>query len=593
MKMWFLEKEMKVVTRILIVSIFLLGLLGSSVLPVFAQEENPLTVDVDRTDLGDNETLTLTVTVRLGSVNLNTPKPELPQLEDFNVISSGTSSQISIVNSVMSTTAVYTYRLQPLHSGELQIGPVSLTVSGETYQSDPITINVYESGTQPPGSENPAVQSPNELSGQDFYIEAEVDKTTPYQGQAVLYTFRLYQAVEFNEQPTYSPPDFTGFWAEKQDGQNQFTSQLAGRTYRITELQTLLFPNEAGEITIKPAGLYIPAGFFSSGGTLSTDPLTLQVKPLPEGAPQGFNGAVGQFNLNVTADTLETRVNEPLTLTITLTGTGNLNNLSDPVWPEIEGMRFYDSNAERNTHLENGQLSGSLVYERLLVPLQSGEFDFPALNYVYFNPQSGQYETTSSQPLHFSVAEGDPQAVAAATPYQNGTQKEDVELLASDIRYLKPAPDTLAKNPASLAASKLYWLAWLFPLLLLGGNWLWQRREDLQQRDPARFHYTRAYQLARKALAAAQKSDQPDLATARVVHDYLSAKLGQKTTGMTLQALSDLLNSRRLEPTLVQRCLDFLKECEHHRFAPTQDPAAAGRLLEITGQLIGELEKAL
>jgi hypothetical protein len=140
---------MKRVKWIFMISIVLLGLLGSSVLPVYAQDENPLTVDVDRTNLGDNETLTLTVTVRLGSVNLNTPKPELPQLEDFNIISSGTSSQISIVNSVMSTTTVYTYRLQPLHSGELQIGPVSLTLSGETYQSDPITTVSYTHLTLP------------------------------------------------------------------------------------------------------------------------------------------------------------------------------------------------------------------------------------------------------------------------------------------------------------------------------------------------------------------------------------------------------------------------------------------------------------
>ena len=584
---------MKVVTRIFMISVFLLGLLGSSVLPVHAQEKTPMTVDVDRTDMGDNETLTLTVTVLLGSVNLNTPKPVLPPLEDFNVVSSGTSSQISIINSVMSTSTVYTYRLQPLHSGELQIGPVSLTLSGDTYQSDPITITVYESGTQQPGNTNPDLQSPDELSGQDYYVEAEVDKTNPYLGEAVLYTFRLYQAVEYFGDPSYSPPDFKGFWVEEQDGHNQFTTQIAGRTYRITEVQSLLFPTKSGEITIEPAQLYIPGDFFSSGGSLTTKPVTLQVKALPEGAPQGFNGAVGQLTLDVTADTLETRVNEPLTLTITLKGSGNLNNLSAPVWPEIEGMRFYDSNAQKNTQIENGQLSGSLVYERLLVPLQSGEYDFPALNYVYFNPESGQYETTSSQPLHFSVAEGDPQAAAAVTPSQNGTQKEDVQLLASDIRYLKPAPSTLAKNPSSLVFSKIFWLAWLFPLLLLGGNFLWMRREDLQQRDPARFHYTRAYQQARKALAAAKKSEQPDLAAARVLTDYLNAKLGQKTGGLTLQALADLLNSHSLDYTLVQDCLNFLKECEHHRFAPTQDPDAAGRLLEKTCLLISDLEKAL
>ena len=72
--------------------------------------------------------------------------------------------------------------------------------------------------------------APTELTGQAFFIEAEVDNPNPYQGEQVLYTFRFYQAESLYDQPEYQSPSFTGFWSEEQsEEQTDYTTEAAGR----------------------------------------------------------------------------------------------------------------------------------------------------------------------------------------------------------------------------------------------------------------------------------------------------------------------------------------------------------------------------
>ena len=113
----------------------------------------------------------------------------------------------------------------------------------------------------------------------------------------------------------------------------------------MTELRTVLFPSLAGPVTIEPARITIPGGFFSSGAELQTQPVALDVKPMPPNAPPSFNGAVGQFTLSGNVDTTQSKVNEPITWEVTLSGWGNLNALPDPTWPDLPEWRSFESQA--------------------------------------------------------------------------------------------------------------------------------------------------------------------------------------------------------------------------------------------------------
>jgi hypothetical protein len=556
-----------------------------------------ISASVDRTRLSTDETLTLVVTINADVSN--PPNPSLPSLEGFTVVGSGSSSQISIVNGAVSTQLIFRYRLQPHAPGDLVIDPIAVTLNGQTFTTEPIAVQVTQGAGAPPSAPPPNATAPTstEFRGQRYFVEAEVDNPTPSIGEQVNYIFRFYEAFDAFGQPQYEAPAFTGFWTENQTEQSQYQVQAGGQFYNVTELRTVLFPSLMGPVTIEPARLTVSGGFFSSGAQLQTQPVSLDVKPLPAGAPPSFHGAVGQFSLSGTLDTTQTRVNVPITWRVTLAGRGNLSALPDPVWPEMAGWRSFESQATTNTQFQNGQVVGERVFERLLVPEAEGEHTIPALEYTYFDPAAGAYQTLTTEEVPVSVAPGDPAAPEAQNyaPAVPGGNKESVEQLATDIRHVKPVPPNLRMGDRSVTESPLYWLAWGVPLLGIVGNFVWQRRQRFWQNNAGLARSSQARKKAKKALARAQ-SGKGDVysAAGQVLTDYLADKLDQPVAGLTYQALATLLEEQGLRPGLIERVGVCLTDAELGRFSPeANDPAHAANLLKEIDVLIGDLEKEL
>ncbi len=270
-----------------IISILLIGLLA---LPAGAQ--SPVTAEVDRNRLSTDEVLTLKVTIDSSAGQPS--QPALPALDGFELLGSSSGTQISIVNGDMSMQATYSYSLHPTQAGQLVINPIAVQIDGQTYSTQPIMIEVSQGTGQVQPAPNQGIpampgfptrpnspgfptipgfpnlnnlfqnmpstgslgnqappldpaDAPTELVGQAFFIEAEVDNPNPYQGEQVIYTFRFYQAESLFDQPEYQPPSFSGFWSEEQsEDQTNYTTEAAGRAYRVTELQTVLFPTGGG-----------------------------------------------------------------------------------------------------------------------------------------------------------------------------------------------------------------------------------------------------------------------------------------------------------------------------------------------------------
>jgi len=559
-------------------------------LPGQAQGQPPITAGVDRTTLAVGETLRLTVTVSIDS--LNPPQPELPPLAGFNIVGTSTSSQFSFINGQMTTTVSTIYQLQAIEAGEWTIDAISLTHGGNTYTTQPIQITVTEGALPQTTAQTPAdASAPSELNGQDFFIEAEVDNPTPYTGQAVTYTFRFYQAVNLFDQPYYDPPTFTGFWSEAQADQGQYNANAAGRLYRVTELYTVLFPTGPGPVTIEPARLTIPGSFFENDARLETRPIELQVQALPEGAPADFAGAVGQYDLSAEVDITSGQVNQPFTLRVTLAGSGNLNSLPDPQWPDTPNWRVFDSQATTNTESKSGQISGSRVYERLMVPEKAGDDTIPPIQYSFFDPQAEEYRTVSTEAIPVTVAPAEDTEAPAVVAVPG---KEEVALLATDIRHLKPVPPVLRQTEAPLTKSWLYWLGWALPVAALAAGVAWQWRVRRRQQDPAWVRSSQAAARARRSVQQAQQAgDDAYVAAARILDSYLSDKLGKPAAGLTHRALASTLGERGVEPALVEQVVDCRRQSEMGRYAPGAEAQTGASLLQQVDALVSELEGQL
>ena len=618
-----MKKSKLAITSIL--SLFLAMILTGTAL---AQGQDVVTAQVDRNNLSTDEVLVLTVTINARS-SLSA-SPTLPALDGFQLAGSNSSTQISLVNGDMSIREVYQFQLRPTRTGDLAIEPITAMVNGQTYSTGPITVSITQ-GTgqmQPgPGSSQPAFPSlpnfpnlnipslpgigsspfdpsggavpvdpaapPQELVGREFFVEAVVDNPTPYQGEQVIYTFRFFEATDsfgMLEQPEYQSSSFSGFWHELRPERGEYRVQAGGRTYNVTQMQTVLFPTVVGEITIEPAILNIPGGFFSRAQTLQTEPITLDVRPLPGNAPAGFRGAVGRFSIQAHADKSATQVNDTVTMQVTLSGQGNIETLPDPVWLEDGDWRAFDSQASIDTDFENGIMGGTKTYSRVLVPTNAGNLTLPAAQFIFFDPKTESYQSISTEPIAITVSPG----TDAAGPTFPAANSATANALPRplEIRPLKSATTASSLAGSALTGQPGYWLLWMVPLLVVSGHLAWQRHKTRARNNLAARRSQQAAKVARRALQQAVKNpEQAQYAAGQILTDYISKKLNRSIGGLTHTELANVLLAKGIAPALVERVQSCLMLSDMGRYAPESVGVSAGDTLAETRNLINELDK--
>ncbi|MDX1437735.1 MAG: BatD family protein, partial [Anaerolineales bacterium] len=362
------------------------------------------------------------------------------------------------------------------------------------------------------------------------------------------------------------------------------------------EIQTSLFPTVVGEVEIEPSAIKTPGSFFQDGSYLQTRPIALDVQPLPPDAPLGFMGAVGQFEIRSEVDKTTTQVNDPVTMSVLLAGRGNLETAPDPAWTEGPEWRAFDSEAAVESWVEDGQRIGTRTYERTLVPTTPGDLTIPPVEYIYFNPQTGAYETARTEAVTIRVA-----PVAGAAPDSSADDDPGTTI----GRAAPEALDQLMPNMEGLRTGNggrsplpeqpAYWLLWTLPVIFLVGQFAWQTGKKRRSANPAARRSQAAAGKARQALRSARR--EADGGAARVgpiLRSYLEDKFNQPLAGLTENNLSLLLTEKGLEPGLVERVITCLHQSEISRFAPEDPTGEASRELSAeAGRLIDALEMSL
>ena len=573
-------------TLVLVLAAAALGSLLVLASPASAQD-SPISAEVDYTQIAIDEVFTLTVTVT-GSTSA--PEPSLPPIDWAKLIDrSPVPPQIDRIGNTFVRKDINYYRLQPTRIGSHIIGPVSVKIGGQTYETEPIQVEVTRAGTgrvsprpAPTPIVLPALSPADEQDA--FLVSAVVDNPSPYVGQQVTYTFRYLSIFQYFAWPRgYEPPEFTGFW-HRQDPRWQELSDIVGtRRYRGMEVNTLIFPAVEGTVTIEPSSITVPPSRFRSGRTLETNPVELEVRPMPNGAPDDFRGAVGDYKVAASITSGRAAANETLTLALLITGRGNLEALPDPEMPEMPGWRSFDGESSANTQIADGELVGARSIERVYIPSAPGEFTIPPIPFSFFDPLAEVYRTVATEPILLTVA---PSSGQEAPPLLS--DRDEVERLGSDIRHIKPAPGELRPTGAAVTSGTAYRLGWAAPLAaiaLTAGLKLYRGR----RRDPVISRRRAAYRNAVQAMDLGGAASPADTAGA-ALSAYLGDVLGQVTSGMTQAELADVLSKHGADEPLVRRVLDALSLSEDAKFAPGIDPAGDG-LLEEVRQLLADLEQ--
>ena len=430
-------------------------------------------------------------------------------------------------------------------------------------------------------------------TGESMFVRASVDNETPYLGQQIAYIFRIYQKSEaalISVQVRYNSPGFTGFWNSQETVQDEYTETIDSNEYRVVELRTLLFPSVVGAVDIAPAVLEVSAGTPGIPGRLESHAVAMEVRPLPGGAPAAFTGAVGRFDISASADATEGKVNEPVRLTVNISGEGNIEALPNPTSPEFAGWRVIESPVSSDSHVVDGQVTGSRTYEIILVPEKPGGLTIPEIRYPHFDPLSEQYVQAATPIIAVTVAGADGSPPVPQLPaVETADQQNPV------MRPLKKAPPSLRRAGTGPADSVVYWVAWGVPALAIAGAVAWRRRRTNQEAARAESQRRSALPDARGVLARAMASgEDPGVAAANAVLSYLSARLEIQLSGLTREALLQRLGEAGVQPELRERVNDCLTEGESARYTPPAGGSAgAAGHADHALQLMGELEGAI
>jgi hypothetical protein len=285
-------------------------------------------------------------------------------------------------------------------------------------------------------------------------------------------------------------------------------------------------------------------------------------------------------------DTRTVAVDEPITMRVTVGGVGNLETLPEPVWPEISDWRSFADDSGSQMAVQNGRLAGQRVYQRILSPKSGGDYILPAIEYTYFNPDTSQYETASTDPIPVTVT-GD--VLPAATPPPAAAAPIPVETATNDIHHIKPVPISLTNYKLPITQSPLYWALWAIPFIVLTADFLRTRRQ--QQFDPVLARRSQAAQQAVQQLKRAE--DDPHTAVHQALTYYLSLKLDQPITGLTQNHLRQLLHNQGVAAEMTEQVAALLHWSEIGRFAPTNGNTQTADAVAQTQQVIAELEQVL
>ena len=544
-------------------------------------------IDRDEATLEDRLVLNLTVTGSASAV------PVLPELTAFDVLPAGQSKQWSFVNGRASTSISYRYVLLPRETGEFVVPAATVEIDGEQLASKPFTVRIRSAGA---------------ASGQerDLFLTTQLSTTTPYVGQQVLFTWRLYRRVDIGE-ARLDPFEFDGFLVEDLGEVREFEAQVNGRTFLVSEIRKALFPQEQGELVLPPTRLSCQVArarqrrsgdvFSDVFGRVATEPkvlrsepLRVEVQPLPA-APPGFSGLVGSFDLKARLSQRKVQAGESVTLTLEVSGSGNVQMIPEPKMPELTAVKMYDDKPGSSIKRQASGLSGSRTFRKALVPQAAGTLTLPPVKLVYFDPDADAFRTAATPeiPLEVLPAEGEEELRLTET-LAPSTGKVAVRILADDILPVYAGIDGLGGSgrptPAQLAAMLL------LPLLTYLAALVAARRRDLHRQDAGLARRRRALARARRRLRriGADGDGQATEALSRCVREFLGDKLGLEGSALTADDARGHLAAAGVAPSRVDEVGGLLERLEAARYGAA---GIAGGQPEQVARLLGRLDREL
>ena len=537
--------------------------------------------------------------------------PNRSMQSSYQMINGHTSSSSSIT---------YTYIVCASKNGTYTISPAHIVVDGKTISSNSLTIKVSGSAQSNSGSsrqhrneEEEIRDAGSQISGSDLFIKVSANKKRVHEQEPILLTYKVYTLVGLTSLRG-DMPDLKSFYTQEVDlpQQKSFSVEtLNGRTYKTTTWsQYVMFPQTTGKLEIPSItfeGIVVqqnrnidPFEAFFNGGSgyvevkkkIQAPGIEIQVDPLPE-RPANFSGGVGKFNVSAQLDKTETKANDPISMRIIVSGTGNLKLIKQPVVNLPKDFDKYEPKVTDKSKLTTNGIEGSMVYDLLIVPRHQGQYEIPPVEFTYFDTAENAYKTVKSESFTLDVAKG---SGAGAV---NDFSGQDLQELNKDIRYIKTGSTNQHLLNDFFFGSSAYWISLCLLAMVFVSLFVIFRQRAIDNANVTKARGKKANKVATKRLKKASRlmaDNKPGEfydEVLRALWGYVGDKMNIPVEQLSHDNISMRLAERNVDETVISQFIGALDECEFERYAPGDPKGNMNKVYEKAMTAIEKIEGSM
>ncbi len=540
-------------------------------------------------------------------------QPVLPDIDgaDVRLSTPSTQSMTSIINGRVerSSTVTYTVSITPRRAGTLVIPSIRVKVDGSWSSSPPTQIQVEKSDT-----------------GNLLFVDVVSDRDSVYVGEPLVATLEIWikpfrsRQVKLNEQTMWRSCVDTrnSHWGPFADVIN--AGQVRVRTdwredengeqqeYFVYMLKHEVWPQRAGKFDASDVAIVVqypmtvrrnrfsvfaPEYSVSSArpvsATVGEVAITIKAPPL-DGQPSIYRGAVGQYQMRVSAAPTEVSVGDPISITIDISGTGRLDLLQPPPLADEKALTtdFRVPDEELAGVVENGVKR----FTQSIRATHDQVTEIPPIAFAYFDPRSEQYITLKSDPIPISVKESTRMAVSQVVDSvtRPGGADTTLTLLEGGVWTNYDDVSELLASQSMIPMRRAWGVVLGMPLIYVACFLIVRHRRRLDgDRGFARRRVARRTALAHIANLNGADATSAASTVSAAVTGYVADRCNLPPGGLTRVDAVSRLRHQHVAEDLVSRVDGLLAECENAQYAGGR--ASADDLATRARQCINELER--
>lgn len=337
---------------------------------------------------------------------------------DFRVTGPSVSQSMQIVNGQSSQSTSWQLSLYPRRTGTLtipafQIGALS---------SDPISLEVQ-----------PASQASGK--GAELFLQNTFSSESVHVQQMLYYEIKIYFKGEL-QRGNLSQPELAGADVEQVGKDIENSEIVNGERYQTITRRYSVIPQKSGTLTLNPPffnGEMIDRDnsrydYFARTKAVSAEgqPLTLQVKPIPDGQQQNWLASeLVALSEEWTPAGDQLVQGEPVTRTITLTALDLADNqLPDLQLGSVAGAKIYPEQPQSRKAERKGRIVAQKVFSYAIIADKAGSLTLPEVRVRWWNTKTNQPDEAVLSAVTLQVAVN-PQQVEQAEPVALTTTTSD------------------------------------------------------------------------------------------------------------------------------------------------------------------------